>query len=106
MSLLAQSIGQIFEIEFCHILLFWAFFTLKSDPNYLQFKFHNLILYWAYDRRPKSFELMGSYIRVTYSKCVQGASLGKFFMVDPLDILKYSNKKLLQTCIVSFYEDI
>ena len=72
MSLLAQSIGQIFEIEFCHILLFWAFFTLKSDPNYLQFKFHNLILYWAYDRRPKSFELMGSYIRVTYSKCVQG----------------------------------
>ena len=81
MSLLAQSIGQIFEIEFCHILLFWAFFTLKSDPNYLQFKFHNLILYWAYDRGPKSFKLLGSYIRVTYSKCVQGAMGPKLISV-------------------------
>ena len=87
MSLLAQSIGQIFEIEFCHILLFWAFFTLKSDPNYLQFKFHNLILYWAYDRGPKSFELMGSYIRVTYSKCVQGGVAG----IRRLKILKYNS---------------
>ena len=39
MGLLAQTIGQIFEIEFCEILTFWAFFTPKSDQNYLQFKF-------------------------------------------------------------------
>ena len=72
MSLLAQTIGQIFEIEFCHILPFWAFFTLKSDSTYPRFKFSDLVLYWAYDRGPKNFGLMGSYIWIPYSKCVQG----------------------------------
>ena len=75
MSLLAQTIGQILEIEFFQILPFWAFFTLKSDSNYLQFKFHDLILYWAYDRGPKYFGLRGSYIRIPYSKSVQGGGL-------------------------------
>ena len=55
MSLLAQTIGQIFDIEFCQILPFLAFFTLKSDQAYLQFDFHDLILYLAYDRGPKSY---------------------------------------------------
>ena len=72
MSLLAQTIGQIFEIEFCHILPFWAFFTLKSDSTYPRFKFSDLVLYWAYDRGPKNFGLMGSYIWIPYSKCDQG----------------------------------
>ena len=56
MSLLAQTIGQIFEIEFCQILPFGAFFTLISDLNYLQIKFYDLILYLAHDKGPKSFE--------------------------------------------------
>ena len=67
MSLLAQTIGQIFEIEFCQILPFWASFILKSGQNYLQFKFHDLILYWAYDRY--------LYIRIPHSKCVQGGEV-------------------------------
>ena len=75
MSLLAQTIGQIFEIEFCHILPFWAFFTLKSDSTYPRFKFSDLVLYWAYDRGPKNFGLMGSYIWIPYSKCDQGGLL-------------------------------
>ena len=51
MSFLAQTIGQIFKVEFCPFLLFLAFFTLKSDPNYLHFKFPDLILYQAYAQR-------------------------------------------------------
>ena len=73
MSLLAQTISQIFEIEFCQILPFGLFFTLISDLNHLQIKFYDLILYWVHDRGPKSFGKIVSYIRVTYSKCVQGA---------------------------------
>ena len=54
--LLAPTIGQVFEIEFCPILPFLAFFILKSDPNYLKIKFHDLVLYLAFDRGPKSHE--------------------------------------------------
>ena len=77
---LAPTIGQIFEIEFCPILLFWTFFTLKSDQNYLQFKFNVLVSYLVNNRGPKNFGWMGSYIRIPYSKYVQGgpASVGSF----------------------------
>jgi len=43
--LLAQTIGQIFGIEFSHILPFCPFFNIKSDQNYLQFIFHGMIIY-------------------------------------------------------------
>ena len=44
MSLQAQTIGQIFEIEFFHILQFWAFFTLESDPTYP----NSIFMTWLY----------------------------------------------------------
>ena len=90
MSLLAQTIGQIFEIEFCHISPFWAFFTLKSDSTYPRFKFSDLVLYWAYDRGPKNFGLMGSYIWIPYSNCDQGEEFGvdsrKKYLADAVKV--------------------
>ena len=92
MSLLAQTIGQIFEIEFCHILPFWAFFTLKSDSTYPRFKFSDLVLYWAYDRGPKNFGLMGSYIWIPYSKCDQGVTMTSLCVPGRGGVVKNAQK--------------
>ena len=73
MSLLAQSICQIFEIEVLQNLPFWPFFTLKSDANYLKFKSYDLILYWALVEGQKVSNKWGPISGIPYSKFVQGA---------------------------------
>ena len=74
MSLLPQSICQIFEIEVLQNLPFWPFFTLKSDPNYyLKFKSYDLILYWALVEGQKVSNKWGPISGIPYSKFVQGA---------------------------------